>query len=324
MTAVFLRGVGIVEDVANYYGAMSLSPANKPAMPEAEVIIDLEMVRRLVATQAEQWADEDLRYLATGWDNEIYRLGESLIVRLPRRQLGEDIGVKERRWLPHLVEATGVDVGSVIFEGHPTTDYPFTFSICRYVSGNSAAQLARQERDKYVVEFSSLLRALHQPSNSTEPKSDFRGCPLSAVDQRTREQIAVLDPSLQARALEVWQEAVDAKPFGGHPVWLHGDPHPHNTIVDSQQAHSSVSLIDFGDLCVGDPASDLGMIWMHFSAEGIDQAFENYGIKSGSSTWLRARGWGLRFAMLMAKLDDDDLLGVVGRETLQLLLEESS
>src|SRR5690606_22607060 len=105
---------------------------------------------------------------------------------------------------------------------------------------------------------------------------------------------------------------------------LHGDPHPHNTIVDdSVNRGSTVTLVDFGDLCTGDPASDLGMFWMHFSPAGISEAFEQYGAEPDSPIWRRSRGWGLRYAMLTAGLGPNDLLGVIGRETLGILLADS-
>ncbi|HJX78661.1 aminoglycoside phosphotransferase family protein [Glutamicibacter sp.] len=292
-------------------------------MPEAEVAIDLALVRGLIASQAPQWAHEEIRYLATGWDNEVYRLGDSLLIRLPRRQMGEDIGFKERTWLPQLAKDTGVDIGLTIFEGQPTSSYPFTFSICRYVPGSSAAQFKRQDRDEYAEEFSGLLRALHQPARIQEPRSEFRGCALSLVDSRTREQISFLDSSIQPAALMIWNEALNAEEYCGAPVWLHGDPHPHNTVVGDGAQHSTVALVDYGDLCVGDPASDLGMFWMHFTPRGISSAFESYGIAEGSPTWQRARGWGLRYAMLTVNLGTDDLLGVVGRETLEVLTASS-
>lgn len=45
------------------------------------------LVRRLLASQFPQWAELPLVPVASaGTDNAIYRLGEDLAVRLPRRQ----------------------------------------------------------------------------------------------------------------------------------------------------------------------------------------------------------------------------------------------
>ncbi|HCJ55685.1 aminoglycoside phosphotransferase family protein [Glutamicibacter arilaitensis] len=303
---------------------MSRTSANKPAMPEAEIAIGSDLVRDLISTQAPQWASEEITYLATGWDNEVFRLGSELIIRLPRRVLGETIGAKERKWLPELASASGLEIGVPLFEGKPTSDYPFTFSICPFAYGSSAAEMKRRQRDAYAKEFSGLLKMLHQPAQPDAPASEFRGCPLDTVDARTRLQITQLATELQAPASKLWDEALAAEVYAGQPVWLHGDPHPHNTIVDdSGSQDSTVTLVDFGDLCIGDPASDLGMFWMHFSPAGISEAFDQYGAEPYSPIWRRSRGWGLRYAMLTAGLGPSDLLGIVGRETLGILLADS-
>ncbi|PJJ43151.1 aminoglycoside phosphotransferase (APT) family kinase protein [Glutamicibacter mysorens] len=290
-------------------------------MPPAEVEIDAELVRHLLASQAPHWANHDIAYLATGWDNEVYRLGAELVVRLPRRELGEAIGRKERRWLPQLAAETGLPIAMPVFVGRPAPQYPFTFSICPFVPGRSAATVDRRRRDGYAGEFAHFLYRLHQPAGAAAPSSEFRGVPLAVLDANTRDQIAALEAPLRKQAHAVWAEALSADPYEGAPLWLHGDPHPHNTVVTEQQGRCQLAaLIDFGDLCAGDPASDLGMLWMHFSPEVTATAFESYGTWQGSDLWQRSRGWALRYAMLTAALAEGDPLGRIGRQTLQLLL----
>ena len=55
-------------------------------MPAAEVEITDDLVRALLAEQHPDLADLALTPLAFGWDNAIFRLGDDLVVRLPRRQ----------------------------------------------------------------------------------------------------------------------------------------------------------------------------------------------------------------------------------------------
>ncbi|PQZ98206.1 phosphotransferase [Arthrobacter sp. MYb224] len=292
------------------------------AMPAAEVSIDRDLVRELILAQARQWAGKPLTYLATGWDNEVYRLGEDLLVRLPRRALAEKIGHKERQWLPRLSSDSGLDVGAAVFIGEPTANYPFTFSICRYVPGISAATLGRTQRDAYAPAFIDYLLALHGPAPEDAPRSEFRGCELQAVDRRTREQISQLPATYRRGAQGIWEQSLEAEAYGGPPRWLHGDPHPHNTIVTTVAGRAELSaLVDFGDLCAGDPASDLGMLWMHFTEEPREQALQRYSVDRGMSMRLRARGWALRYAMLTAPLGAADPLGKIGRDTLKVLLK---
>ena len=56
--------------------------ANK--MPEAEVDIDERLVVALLQEHRDL-AGLEIGLLANGWDNVLYRLGEELTIRLPRR-----------------------------------------------------------------------------------------------------------------------------------------------------------------------------------------------------------------------------------------------
>jgi len=52
-----------------------------------EVHTDVSLVGRLVAAQFPQWADLEIEPVrSSGTDNAIYRLGDNMAVRLPRRQ----------------------------------------------------------------------------------------------------------------------------------------------------------------------------------------------------------------------------------------------
>ena len=54
-----------------------------------EVHTDADLARRLVAAQFPRWSDLQLtRVKAPSTDNDMYRLGKSLAVRLPRRATG--------------------------------------------------------------------------------------------------------------------------------------------------------------------------------------------------------------------------------------------
>ncbi len=56
-------------------------------MPAADVGVS-ELVRCLLADQHPDLARLPVEFLANGWDNELYRVGDGLIARLPRRALG--------------------------------------------------------------------------------------------------------------------------------------------------------------------------------------------------------------------------------------------
>jgi hypothetical protein len=71
-----------------------------------ELDIDVSLVRRLLSAQFPQWADLPLeRVPSAGTDNPLYRLGEDMVVRMPRIHWAIGQVEKEHRWLPRL--ATG-------------------------------------------------------------------------------------------------------------------------------------------------------------------------------------------------------------------------
>ena len=60
-------------------------------MPAAEDEVSADLVRRLLADQHLDLARLPVEFLANGWDNELYRVGDGLVGRLPRRALGAEI-----------------------------------------------------------------------------------------------------------------------------------------------------------------------------------------------------------------------------------------
>jgi hypothetical protein len=62
------------------------------------------------------------------------------------------------------------------------------------------------------------------------------------------------DLPAEARAAirDFWDDALSAPEWEGPPVWPHGDLHPANVVVS---CGTLSGVIDFGELCAGDPAT---------------------------------------------------------------------
>lgn len=71
-------------------------------MPAAEVDVSPGLVRRLLADQHPDLAHLPVELMAHGWDNVMYRVGDELAARLPRREMGARLIGHEQRWLPVL------------------------------------------------------------------------------------------------------------------------------------------------------------------------------------------------------------------------------
>jgi aminoglycoside phosphotransferase (APT) family kinase protein len=272
-----------------------------------------ELVERLVGDQHPDLADRGLRLFGSGWDNTTYRLGADLAVRLPRRQLGADMMVKEHQWLPDLAPRLPLPTGAPVRVGEPGHGYPWPWSIVEWVDGVSAEVVPPDASE--AAQMGAFLRALHTPSPPDAPISQWRGGVLAdrsfSVKQRI-DRLGAEDVDVPlTRLTEAWMRTNTVPPYVGEPVWLHGDLHPRNIIVNDGRI---AGIIDWGDLCAGDPATDLAAAWMLFPSRVHPDLRDAYGPVS-AETWERARGWAIFFGAIMVDTGrkDDALWAECGR-----------
>ena len=284
--------------------------------PAEEIDIDAGLVSRLIAVQHPDLAHLEVSPGAVGWDNVMFRLGDDLAVRLPKRRVAVPLLAKEQIFLPTLAGSLPLPVSAPLRIGRPGDDFPWTWSILPWLPGKPA-DLAPPGPDQGGV-WGGFLRALHRPAPEDAPRNPYRGVPLSARKGPVEERLArlrahgVVTPMIE----EFWSMALQT-PLETE-TWLHGDPHSRNVLTD-QGRFSAV--IDWGDMCVGDPATDLASLWMLLDTPlARDEAIAAYGGLS-PATLIRARGWAVMFgAMLLdAGLVDDPRLAAAGRVTLERL-----
>ena len=295
--------------------------------PDADVQIDEQLVRNLLAQQHPELAELPLSWVEAGWDNAVFRLGGSLAVRLPRRQSAHALLLNEVRWLPFLAPRLPVAVPGALYRGKPGLGYPYHWAVVPWFSGHSAALLPVEERDQLALQLAGFFRALHVPAPADAPKNPVRGVPLIARDSAVRQRLEHYVGEGKDELNRLWERATETNQYRGPRLWLHGDPHPHNVIVSSENReyqHKLAAVIDFGDLTAGDAASDLGVAWLFFSAHGLE-AFRGLAGKHAlydADIWARARGWALNYASLMIGLAQDDPLYEVGIHGIEMLLSE--
>ena len=99
-----------------------------------EVDTDESLVRRLVDAQFPQWARLPLKPVqSAGTDHALYRLGDEMVVRLPRTHSASAQVDKEHRWLPKLAPLLPLAIPHPLAAGIPTVrDTP---GIGQFISG---------------------------------------------------------------------------------------------------------------------------------------------------------------------------------------------
>jgi aminoglycoside phosphotransferase (APT) family kinase protein len=263
-----------------------------------EVETDVSLVGRLLAGQFPQWAGLPIEPVrSAGTDNALYRLGDDLVVRLPRRERTTATLAKERRWLPRLAPLLPLAVPTPVAEGMPAQGYPFDWSVYRWLSGEDASVVRPTDTARLAADLARFLSALQRidPTGGPPPGEHnfFRGAPLAARDAQTRAGIDALRDAFEVGALTAaWEAALRAPEREHASVWIHGDLDSRNLLVEDGRL---TAVIDWGGLGVGDPACDVMVAWKMLSAETRD-AFRT-ALSIDESTWARARGWALSQAV---------------------------
>ncbi|MEU0539827.1 aminoglycoside phosphotransferase family protein [Nocardia sp. NPDC005978] len=278
-----------------------------------------ELVRDLLREQHPDLAHLPVRLGARGWDNQLWRLGDDLAVRLPWATESADALLrKEFAWVPAIAPHLPLPVPVPQRLGEPSERFPRPWIVTTWVHGEPADR-APITRATSATRLAAFLTALHQPAPATAPTGRDRGGPLSRSTARFAELLGALtelglipDP---AGVRAVWEDAVAAPEWRGPALWLHGDLHPANVLT----AHGALrGVIDFGDLFAGDPAFDLAAAWILLPDGATDLFHTAYGTTPGAdrehldATLRRARGWAVLRAFAGILIGDAGLRGRPG------------
>jgi aminoglycoside phosphotransferase (APT) family kinase protein len=271
-----------------------------PRMHPDELEIDASMVRRLLAEQLPQWADLEIRTVrSAGSDNAIYRLGDDMAVRLPRR-IGRTVGSldKEYYWLPRFAPLLPLAIPIPLAKGTPAEDYPCGWAVYSWLEGEAATIELLDDTRRAANDLARFLTALQgiDPSGGPPPGEHnfFRGVPLATRNDSVREAIASLKGEMDAGAVTAaWEAALEAPDWQGPPVWIHGDFSDGNLLADRGRFSG---VIDWGGLAVGDPACDLMVAWSFLPAEA--RKLFRTALSVDDATWARGRGWALSVALI--------------------------
>jgi aminoglycoside phosphotransferase (APT) family kinase protein len=260
--------------------------------------IGADLVRRLVAAQFPQWASLPIcAFDSAGVDNAAFRLGRSLLIRLPRREPAAASLQKEQTWLPRLAESIPLPITTLAGAGRASSEFPWPWSVHKWIEGTTAGEGDVEDWRALGEQLAHFMIALQRidPTDGPPPGDhNFgRGVPLAVRDRMTRQAIDAVADLIDARAaLAAWEADARAPAWTAPPRWIHGDLHGQNLLLSEGRL---CAVIDFGGLGVGDPACDLAVAWRLLPQD--TRAPFREALKADDASWARGRAWALSISV---------------------------
>lgn len=251
-----------------------------------EVYTDVSLVGRLLAAQFPQWTDLPIVPVpSAGTDNALYRLGQDMVVRLPRIHWAVDSVDREHQWLPWLAPRLPITIPVPLAKGTPAAGYPWNWSVYPWLNGENPHIYRLANPPLLAMELADFILALRRIDPTGGPPGSQT---LAMQDDSVRRSIKILDemklidtPTVTA----AWDAALKLPEWEGPPVWLHGDLAGGNLLLVNGRLHA---VIDFSATGVGDPSSDLRVAWNLLPASVRDVFRAALG--ADAATWSRGRG----------------------------------
>ncbi|MGW2726209.1 aminoglycoside phosphotransferase family protein [Streptomyces sp. NPDC001494] len=262
---------------------------------EDEIPVDETLIRSLLRAQCPQWAGLPLSPAGSGSDNTMHRLGDDLLVRLPRTADGRSVR-KEQQWLPRLAPLLSRPIPEPVHAGTPTGTFPAVWSVHRWIDGDEAGPDTVRDWAAYGADLAAVVRELHgvdlMGATRAGDLSWYRGGLLRTCDEWVGAAFedcrATVGQEMDVDLLErLWRAALALPDPCGPHVWLHGDLKPTNVLVRDGALHA---VIDFGALSVGFPDAEHAPVW-----DLPPQARQAYrdALDLDDATWARARAWAI-------------------------------
>lgn len=262
--------------------------------------INEELVRTLIADQFPLWAELPIHPVSQGgWDNRTFLVGNEMVARLPSAAEYEAQVHREQRWLPYLRSYLQLEIPEPLALGQPGCGFLWAWSAYRWIPGATSASSPPSDTSQFAADLAAFLRTLHRAPAEGGPapgkENFFRGGDLAVYDRQFRSAVASMAGKIDtAAALEVWNTAL-ASSWSKRSVWVHGDLSLGNLLVRQGKL---AAVIDFGQLCAGDPACDLAIAWTYFRGEDRAAFLNQVAVETG--TRVRGCAWALWKAAILA------------------------
>jgi aminoglycoside phosphotransferase (APT) family kinase protein len=258
---------------------------------DAERTVDESLARRLLREQFPDLASLPIVLLSSGWDNTVLTVGDELVFRFPRREVVLSGFRLELEFLPQLAPLLPSAIPVPEFIGEPSDAFPWPFFGARMLPGVELCDEPETSRETIAVELAQFLRTLHrdetvQAVGAGLPENWTRRADMEVRVPYVLDKLAELD--------RLWHAPEHVRALIGDARSLpppepkavcHGDLHfRHVLVADGRMS----GVIDWIDVCRGEPALDLQIVWSVLPPDARPAFIAEYG-NVDEETLLRAR-----------------------------------
>jgi aminoglycoside phosphotransferase (APT) family kinase protein len=276
-------------------------------IPEPDFRFSSGLVCRLIDHQFPMLRARDPERVGAGYDVEVWRISDDLVVRLPRRKTAFTFVEREIRHLPSIPQDLPLAIPRIEAVGVASELLPGPWFATQYLPGVSGNEATLAECVRGAADLGVTLASVHELSTERLDNVSARGV---AIETRR----SFFEHGLEQ--LPKWAERVSQRYFDeavlcgteSVKVFLHGDVHRSNLIVDGGRP---TALIDFGDLGYGDRAGDLGGGIFAMGYDAHQEFLTAYGSVS-EVTRVRSLGWACYFAVRNFAVGDEYSLEFLG------------
>ena len=291
----------------------------------AQRVVDTAQAAELIGQQFAPLRDCEVELLGIGWDNTVHLVNDEWAFRFPRREVAVVGVLREMAVLPQLAGRLPSPVPSPVWLGEPSGEYPWPFWGGAFLPGRELGEGSVPEdgRGQIAADLGRFLRCLHDLDSATNLAVQLPHDPMERADASFRAGKATLalhnlagtgSWSPDAAVMDLLHSAAGAGAPEAAPVMTHGDLHIRHVLVDDQ--HGLAGVIDWGDVCVADPAVDVSIAFSAFAGESRARFLSEYGDIS-EDTELRARVLAVNLCALLAEYALAQGLPALERESLR-------
>ncbi|HEU5158464.1 MAG TPA: phosphotransferase [Streptosporangiaceae bacterium] len=262
-------------------------PPHTPPVWAPERVVSADEAAELIGEQFAGLRGAPIEPLSTGWDNTVHLVDGTWVFRFPRRAFALPGVAREIAALPVLAPRLPLPVPVPELVGRPTRRFPWPFWGGLLVPGAELAEagLSNAARVGVARGVGAFLRALHDPGlvakveGAELPRDPMRRGDPGVRAPGAREALARLDEQ-GVRAVDPALDrflaaAADAPAPSGADVICHGDLHVRHVLVAGDG--TAIGVIDWGDLCLGDPVVDLSLAYSAFAGPARAAFLSAYG-----------------------------------------------